>query len=108
MATAAQSVAPMVLEAAANARVGALVTYNLRDFIPAVDSETVARSRRAGLVIFGKTNTPEFAISPTTEPRLFGPTLPQPCDPPSGSVSIVDSWPRPAPPSVNSPRFVSL
>ncbi len=25
----------MVLEAAANARVGALVTYNLRDFIPA-------------------------------------------------------------------------
>lgn len=46
----------------------------LRDFVPTFDTETVARSRRAGLVIFGKTNTPEFAISPTTEPRLFGPT----------------------------------
>lgn len=46
----------------------------LRNFVPTVDSETVARSKRAGFAIFGKTNTPEFAISPTTEPRLFGPT----------------------------------
>jgi inner membrane protein len=32
-------------------------------------------------------------------PRLFGPTLPQPCDPPATSTPIVDSWPRGAPPS---------
>ena len=38
------------------------------------DSEMTARLKRAGLVIFGKTNTPELGLSPSTEPRLFGPT----------------------------------
>jgi len=38
------------------------------------DSELVARYRRAGLVILGKTNSPEFGISPTTESRLYGVT----------------------------------
>jgi amidase len=46
----------------------------LRDFIPAHDSELVARYKRAGLIIVGKTNTPEFGIMPTTEPALFGPS----------------------------------
>ena len=46
----------------------------LRDFVPDHDSELVARLKRAGLVIVGKTNTPEFGLLPTTEPRLFGPT----------------------------------
>ena len=45
----------------------------LRDFIPDHDSELVARLKRAGLVILGKTNAPEFGILPTTEPHLFGP-----------------------------------
>ncbi|HUP07069.1 MAG TPA: amidase [Caldimonas sp.] len=38
------------------------------------DSEIVARYRRAGLVIMGKTNSPEFGISPSTESRLYGVT----------------------------------
>lgn len=46
----------------------------LRDFVPTHDSELVARYKRAGLVIVGKTNTPEFGIMPTTEPALFGPS----------------------------------
>ena len=44
-----------------------------KDLTPDYDSELTARYKRAGLVIFGKTNTPEFGIQPTTEPRLFGP-----------------------------------
>lgn len=38
------------------------------------DSELVARARRAGLVIVGKTNSSEFGLQPVTEPHLFGPT----------------------------------
>lgn len=38
------------------------------------DTELVSRLRRAGLLIVGKTNTPEFAMMPTTEPLRFGPT----------------------------------
>lgn len=43
------------------------------DFVPDHDSELVRRYRQAGLVIFGKTNTPEFGMTVSTEPRLFGP-----------------------------------
>jgi len=32
-------------------------------------------------------------------PRLFGPTLPPPCDPPPASTPLVDSWPRGSAPS---------
>jgi Asp-tRNA(Asn)/Glu-tRNA(Gln) amidotransferase A subunit family amidase len=44
------------------------------------DSVVVHRHRAAGLVVLGKTNTPEFGLSPSTEPALFGPTL-NPHDP---------------------------
>ena len=46
----------------------------LSDFVPDHDSELVVRYKRAGLIVVGKTNTPEFGILPTTEPQLFGPT----------------------------------
>ena len=41
--------------------------------VSAFDSELVLRLRRAGLVILGKTNTPEFGMAPACEPVLFGP-----------------------------------
>jgi len=44
------------------------------DYVPAEDEELTRRYRQAGLVIFGKTNTPELGVSNVTEPELFGPT----------------------------------
>ena len=38
------------------------------------DSEIVQRHHRAGLICVGKTNTPEFGLTGTTEPHAFGPT----------------------------------
>ena len=38
------------------------------------DSEHVARLKRTGLVIFGRTNTCELGLSLTCEPQLHGPT----------------------------------
>jgi amidase len=46
----------------------------LINFKPALDSELTSRYKRAGLIVVGKTNTPEFGLLPTTEPQLFGPT----------------------------------
>jgi amidase len=38
------------------------------------ESELAVRYRRAGLLVLGKTNTPEFGMAPACEPVLFGPT----------------------------------
>lgn len=46
----------------------------LADYIPTHDAELVKRYKAAGLVIAGKTNTPELGILPVTEPDLYGPT----------------------------------
>ncbi|MFT7530781.1 MAG: amidase [Gammaproteobacteria bacterium] len=46
----------------------------LRDFVPRTDSVLVTRLRNAGLVILGKTNTPELGLNICTSPTLFGPT----------------------------------
>jgi amidase len=42
-------------------------------FVPRTDTELMARFRRAGLVLVGTTQTPEFGYNPTTETRAFGP-----------------------------------
>lgn len=46
----------------------------LLHFVADQDRELVCRLKRAGLIVLGKTNTPEFGLTPTTEPRIFGPT----------------------------------
>jgi len=38
------------------------------------NSTLTERYLKAGLVIFGKSNSPEFGLTASTEPRLFGPT----------------------------------
>ncbi len=43
-------------------------------FVAGHDSTITARYRAAGLVVFGKTNTPEMGLAATTEPIRFGPT----------------------------------
>ncbi|MEU1229570.1 amidase [Streptomyces sp. NPDC005828] len=52
----------------------------LRDHVSHHDQELVRRLRAAGLVLLGKTNTPEFGMAPTCEPLLHGPTR-NPWDP---------------------------
>ncbi|MHC4519299.1 MAG: amidase [Planctomycetota bacterium] len=44
------------------------------DHVPDHDSEIVRRYKEAGVVILGKTNTPEYGLTPVTEPELFGPS----------------------------------
>ena len=66
---------PFLLKDIGALATGAVTTFGSRMFASFVadhDSELVARYRRSGLVIFGKTNTPEFGLVTTTEPQLFG------------------------------------
>jgi Asp-tRNA(Asn)/Glu-tRNA(Gln) amidotransferase A subunit family amidase len=57
---------------------GITVTRGSRFFADApaaaADSEHVSRLKRAGLVIFGRTNSCELGLSLTCEPALYGPT----------------------------------
>jgi amidase len=46
----------------------------LAGYTPRTDNELVRRFKRAGLVILGRTNTPEFGLVAYTEPELYGPT----------------------------------
>jgi amidase len=44
------------------------------NFVPDHDSEIVRRFKAAGVIVLGKTNTPEYGLVPVTEPELFGPS----------------------------------
>ena len=44
-----------------------------KDYVSTTDSEVIKRLKAAGLVFFGKTNTPEFGLTPYTESKLYGP-----------------------------------
>jgi len=44
------------------------------DHVPAEDAEVVRRIKRAGVIVIGKTNTPEFAAGGNTVNRVFGAT----------------------------------
>jgi len=46
-----------------------------KDFVPDEDAAAVERLRKAGAIILGKTNTPEFATGANTVNALFGATL---------------------------------
>lgn len=46
----------------------------LKGWIADYDAEIVKRFKAAGLIILGKTNTPEFKLASVTEPEAFGPT----------------------------------
>jgi aspartyl-tRNA(Asn)/glutamyl-tRNA(Gln) amidotransferase subunit A len=69
---------------------GIRTTYGssfFRDHVPAADAAPVARLRRAGMIVLGKTNTHEFACGVTTDNPHYGPTR-NPWDPervPGGS-----------------------
>ncbi|WP_426413061.1 amidase [Bradyrhizobium ganzhouense] len=63
--------------------VGLATTYGsvlFRDHVPAEDDLVVARLRRAGAIILGKTNTPEFGFGAVCTNKLCGPTR-NPFDP---------------------------
>ncbi len=47
----------------------------LKKFVSKEDSFVIQQLRKAGLVFFGKTNTPEFGLTPYTEPLLYGPCV---------------------------------
>ena len=56
---------------------GTVTTFGssiFRNLVADHDSEIVTRLKRAGLVIFGKTHSPEFGLSTSSESRLFGAT----------------------------------
>jgi amidase len=68
---------PFLLKDLGAAQAGVPMSSGSRFFqhaVTPVDAETVVRHKRAGLMILGRTNTPEFGLSATTEPVVFGPT----------------------------------
>jgi amidase len=70
--------APFLLKDLGAALAGAperMGSVALREHVSALSSVVVSRYEAAGLLIAGKTNTPEWGNHCTTEPVLFGPTV---------------------------------
>ena len=68
---------PMLLKDVLAEYAGAPMTEGsrfLQGYLSPHDSELVRRYKAAGFIICGRTNSPEFASMPTTEPELYGPT----------------------------------
>jgi amidase len=68
---------PFLIKDAAQDYAGLPTSYGSRSMLRTVPREHAAVVRRyleAGLVIFGKTNTPEFALKGVTDPELYGRT----------------------------------
>jgi len=75
--TEAFSGVPMLLKDVLAEYAGAPMTEGsrfLQGYLSPRDSELVRRYRSAGFIVCGRTNSPEFASMPTTEPELYGPT----------------------------------
>ena len=69
---------PFALKDVGQEYAGALCTYGSRGlkecgYRPAGHAEITARWLKAGLVMLGRTNTPEFAMQVVSEPELWGP-----------------------------------
>jgi amidase len=61
-----------------NETAGIRTTFSSRafaDYVPDFDAAVVRRLKEAGLVVIGKTNTPEFGLTAVTESELNGPCL---------------------------------
>jgi Asp-tRNA(Asn)/Glu-tRNA(Gln) amidotransferase A subunit family amidase len=67
---------PFLLKDLGAAYAGVRLTMGCKlfaNYVPNYDNELVRRYKKAGLVCVGRTNTPEFGLSITTEPLLLGP-----------------------------------
>jgi amidase len=68
---------PMVIKDLVATVAGVPTSYGtrvLQQVIPDHDSELIARYRRAGAVFIGKSNTPQFGLTPFTESEALGPS----------------------------------
>jgi len=68
---------PFLLKDLISSYAGVRLTWGCRaykNYVPNYDSELVKRFKKSGLLILGKTNTPEFGLMGITEPELHGPT----------------------------------
>lgn len=70
---------PILLKDALAEYTGTPISYGSRfayenQCVSQNDSELVKRLKQTGVMMLGKTNMPEFGVSPVTEPEFFGPT----------------------------------
>jgi amidase len=67
---------PFLLKDLGGTYAGVRLTFGSKlfaEYVPNYDNELVKRYKRAGLVTVGRTNTPEFGLSVSTESVLLGP-----------------------------------